>query len=184
MQTGKGGYHGVVPAGLKNIETILVGSGDRFPNNDRLPLLIYRQVFLFETNHPAMELEQLFSKNGWHKIWHSGIYGVDHYHSCAHEALGVASGEAEVQFGGEDGPIRKIEAGDVLLVPAGVTHRRLSATRDTLVVGCYPPDQEPDICYGYPEDRLSDEAHIAEVPFPEKDPVTGESEPLASLWSR
>src|SRR5438093_5666036 len=67
-----------------------------FPNS-RLPLLIYREAVLMPEHDPAAVFEQLFAANGWVGFWRNGIYSYHHYHSTAHEVLGVYSGSAKVQ---------------------------------------------------------------------------------------
>ena len=73
-----------------------------FPNNDKLPLLLYKQVL--EVHNPDAIVE-IFSENGWKNNWVNGIYPFHHFHSNTHEALGVVSGSCDVQIGGDDGDI-------------------------------------------------------------------------------
>ena len=49
------------------------------------------------------------------------MFPFSHYHSNCHEALGIFEGSATLQFGGDtDTSIQEnVEAGDVLLIPAG-----------------------------------------------------------------
>lgn len=69
--------------------------------NSPLPLLIYRGVVAAENADPAAAFERLFAGNGWVGAWRNGIYGFPHYHTTAHEVLGIARGWAQVRFGGE-----------------------------------------------------------------------------------
>ena len=69
-----------------------------------------------------------------------------------------------------------------MLLPAGVGHQLLRASRDFSVLGAYPPGQSPDLQRGdtsaYP--RL--QAMAAAVPLPDSDPVTGQEDGLRLHW--
>lgn len=94
------------------VKAIRVGSADGFPNNPDLPLPVYRQAVRFDRQDPAAMIERMFGDHGWGGAWRDGVFPYHHYHSNAHEALGVASGRARIQFGGPGGPvIRKASAG-------------------------------------------------------------------------
>lgn len=54
----------------------------------------------------------------------NGIFSYHHYHRNNHELLAVLAGHAEVQFGGPDGPIVRVEDGDALILPAGTAHKK------------------------------------------------------------
>jgi uncharacterized protein YjlB len=149
-----------------------------FPNS-RLPLLIYRSAV--EARTPEV-LEALFASNGWPPQWRSGIYPFHHFHSTAHEVLGIASGQAHLMLGGPGGREFDVSAGDVIVIPAGVGHRRLKSSPDFLVVGAYPPAQHWDLLKGEPGERPRADENIAKVPVPESDPVGGKGGALVRVW--
>lgn len=153
-----------------------------FPNS-RLPLLLYRAAVASEQASPEA-MEALFAAGGWPPAWRSGIFPYHHYHSTAHEALGIASGSARLLLGGPQGREFDVAAGDVIVVPAGVVHRRLSSSPGFLVVGAYPPGQTWDLLRGEPGERPRADQNIARVPMPGTDPVAGEGGPLMRQWAR
>ena len=97
--------------------------------------------------------------------------------------LGIARGCARVQFGGAKGRALDVEAGDVVVLPAGTGHRRLSASTDLLVVGAYPDNSGFDQKLPGQIDHASAVAAIAAVPLPHEDPVHGSDGPLRTIWS-
>jgi uncharacterized protein YjlB len=153
-----------------------------FPNNARFPLLKYSDAVAIRGGDPAAAFEGLFDGNDWVGSWRNGVYNVHHYHSSAHEVLGVYSGSALVQFGGEQGVRVEVKAGDVAVVPAGVAHKRLSSSGNFAVVGAYPVGQMWDMCYGREGERPGTDRVIAAVPIPGNDPVHGKNGPLLDLW--
>jgi uncharacterized protein YjlB len=153
-------------------------------NNPRLPFILYRgAVDLSNGSDPAAVFEELFRSNGWGNSWRNGIYGFVHYHSSAHEVLGIARGSAKVRFGGDHGKVYDLCAGDVVVLPAGTGHQSLSASKDLLVVGAYPPGAKYDECRGSPKERERALQSIPRVPLPQKDPVYGTGGPLLEAWA-
>lgn len=158
------------------------------PNNPTLPLLIYNGVLDLTGSDPARTCDvtdtciERFAAHGWHGAWRNGIYPFPHYHSTAHEALGICRGQAEVRLGGERGLVMTVKAGDALVLPAGTGHQNLGSSPDLLVVGAYPQGMNWDLCRGGPEERPGVLRNIEAVPLPDSDPIHGRDGPLMHLW--
>jgi uncharacterized protein YjlB len=152
----------------------------QFPNSP-LPVVIYRRAV--STDEASAEaMEALLDGNGWPSEWRAGVYDFHHYHSTAHECLGIARGSATLRLGGPNGRSFEVTAGDVVLLPAGTAHRREGADQDFLVVGAYPPGQKWDLLRGDPTDRPDAELRVARVPLPATDPVGGQGGPVLEKW--
>jgi uncharacterized protein YjlB len=155
-----------------------------YPNNERLPLLVYQGALALPEQNPPAIIEALFEINQWGGSWRNGVYGFHHYHSTAHEVLGVYSGTAKVQLGGEKGIVLSVGRGDVVIIPAGVAHKNLGAGRDFRVVGAYPFGQVVDMNYGKSGERPQTDQNIARVPLPGTDPIYGIKGPLQEHWPK
>ena len=153
------------------------------PNHPELPLLVYRQAVTLPEDDPATVFEALFTAHGWPAAWRNGIYPFHHFHSTAHEALGVYAGTATARFGGEGGIDMTVSAGDVVIIPAGVGHKAIEASADLGIVGAYPAGTGPDLCRGAPAERPASLAAIARVAVPARDPFYGAEGPLRQHWS-
>ena len=170
---------------LREVEAAAVrldGDGT-YPNNPRLPVLVYQGAVALPAADPAATFETLFAAHGWGGSWRNGVYSFHHYHSTAHEVLGVYGGEAEVQLGGPQGIVQRVRQGDVVVIPAGVAHRNLESSPDFGVVGAYPRGQRPDMCAGEEGERPGSDDNIARVSQPEMDPVYGAGGPLIVHWT-
>jgi uncharacterized protein YjlB len=167
------------------IETILLKDDGIVPNNERLPLVLYRSALPdLPAVRPELSFEQLFEKNGWRGAWVNGIYPFHHYHACAHEVLGIAAGSVRVQFGGASGPVIALAKGDAVVIPAGVGHCRRSGPEGLVVVGAYPKGQENwDLKRATAADREQALEEIPRVPIPPLDPVAGPNQGLPLIWS-
>lgn len=150
-----------------------------FPNS-ALPALLYAAVL--SGSDLASRFEALFEKHGWTGSWRNGLYRTHHYHSTAHEVLGVHRGSVKVRLGGPAGALVELREGDVLVLPAGVAHKNEGQSADFGVVGAYPNGTSPDLQYGRDGERPETDRKIAAVPLPRTDPVLGGSEGLPLLW--
>ena len=151
--------------------------------NSPLPLVVRQGAVTPDSSDPASAFERTFAKNGWTNSWRNGIYDYHHYHSTSHEVLGIAAGSATVRFGGENGETIGLSAGDVVIIPAGVAHARISQSPDLLVVGAYAGGRDWDVIRDDPNQIAAARGRIAAVPLPDADPVDGENGPLMKLWT-
>ena len=165
------------------IKTFLFTDDGRIPNNPDLPLIVYAGA-LPDSEDRTAACRTLFERNGWGGTWVNGVYRYHHYHSTAHEVLGVVNGTAAIQFGGEGGELLEIQAGDVVVIPAGVGHCNRRASSDFRVVGAYPAGQDWDLCTGELDERPQVVDNIRRVPLPETDPVYGSQGPLLKMWNK
>jgi uncharacterized protein YjlB len=169
-----------------------------------LPLIVYRGVMDVGGDEPEAAVERHFDANGWGDGFRGDTFPFHHYHSIAHEVVGCARGAARLQFGGPEGPVIDVRAGDAVLIPAGVVHCRLDDTPGYVNVGAYPPGQQPDLCVLTGEDAAVSDARddteglelkvvgaaelpairatIAGVPLPATDPLAGARGPVTTLW--
>ncbi len=167
-----------------HITTQLIRENGKFPNNPDLPVIIYKNAFAADTPDLATSLEKLFKKNQWEGAWRNGIYEYPHYHSTAHEVLGVSQGYVVVELGGPNAFKFRLNKGDVVVLPAGVTHKNIECSKDFEVVGAYPKGQEYDLLTGKPGEKETAIQNIQNVALPEADPVTGKQGGLIEKWGK
>jgi uncharacterized protein YjlB len=166
------------------IQTFIVLDDGLFPNNDTLSLILIQQAFDPTTKNLVGTIEETFHGNAWRGSWRNGIFTFHHYHSTAHEVLGLYSGQVKAQFGGPDGQAVTAKTGDVIIIPAGVAHKNLDQSPDFRCVGAYPAEQSPDMQYGKPGERPSADQNIRSVLLPKTDPVFGKNGPLLEIWGK
>lgn len=141
------------------------------------PLLIYHQAFL---NPSASAIEtHLKSVGVVEPQWRYTMYSQSHFHSTTHEVLCIASGSAKCCFGHEDNPDKVepiLSKGDIVVIPAGVSHRLLEDFGGFQMVGSYPVGKNWDMCYGKPdeEDKVK---RIADLGWFASDPIYGNQGP-------
>jgi uncharacterized protein YjlB len=149
--------------------------------NSALPLIVRRGAVTPRSDDPASAFEQTFWRNGWTNGWRNGIYDYHHYHSTAHEVVGIVEGTGRVRFGGERGETIGLAAGDVVVIPAGVGHALIDG--DLVAVGAYADGRDWDIVRDDPGVIAAARERIAQVPRPAADPVDGADGPLVKLWT-
>lgn len=152
------------------------------PNHPHWPLLVYPGVVAIAGADPASTFEALFDRNRWPAAWRNGVFPFHHFHSNAHEVLGIFSGEVTVQFGGDGGVIVTAQPGDVIVLPAGTGHKKVSSRGALGVVGAYPAGQHAETNTPLLSDLQRSAAAVARVPLPECDPVYGAGGPLFAHW--
>ena len=148
--------------------------------NSPLPVLLYQGAL--EPDAGAADYERLFADHGWLGAWRDGIFSFHHFHSTAHEVLGIAAGTANVMLGGPQGRRFELVSGDVVVLPAGTGHCNVGSSGNLLVVGAYPGAMSWDVRRGDPAERDEVLANIARVPLPGQDPVAGSGGSLTQLW--
>lgn len=164
------------------VELLRFERSEGVPNHPELPVVLRHGVEEIIDNPDACE--RLFAAHGWVGSWRNGLFPFDHFHSNAHEVLGVVRGEATVLLGGPAGKTARIIGGDVMVLPAGTGHRREVASDDLLVVGAYPAGQENyDLRRGDMSELEEAQRNIAAVALPKLDPSAGLDGPLTPAWS-
>jgi len=163
---------------VRVVAHLLAPSG-AIPNHPRWPLLVYPQAL---RNPRPEDFEALFTRNGWPAAWRNGVFPFHHYHSNAHEALGVYEGEVTVQFGGDGGVEVAARPGDVIVLPAGTGHKKISSRGALGVVGAYPEGAKPDTCMPPFARKAKNAQSVLQVGLPPGDPVHGPGGPLFEHW--
>jgi uncharacterized protein YjlB len=144
------------------------------------PLLIYRQSI--GAGSSAVRIENHLKGIGAvTPQWRYTMYSTSHFHSTSHEVLCISRGKAELLFGGEDNPDKietTVEEGDVIVIPAGVSHRLVKDMQGNFeMVGSYPPGYNWDMCYGKQGEEKTVEK-IKNLEWFKKDPIYGEEGPV------
>ncbi|WP_054956844.1 cupin domain-containing protein [Paenibacillus dakarensis] len=162
----------------ETVKAFMFEDDGMIPNHPTLPVLLYVNAL----SNQSEQIESIFNRNGWRNSWQNGVFPYHHYHSNAHEVLGVISGSALLQLGGEQGAQVELNTGDVVVLPAGTGHKKISSSADFLIAGAYPDGMDYNTRRGEPSDRPKALEEIRHVPLPLSDPVYGTDGPLIRKW--
>lgn len=147
----------------------------RIPNS-RFPLLIHRDAI---PGGGRDAVKARFRQTGWLNNWeYPGIFKYAHFHSTSHECLGCAAGWMELSLSVEGWPKVRVNVGDVVVMPAGVSHEMVGHSDDILMIGGYPDGRDWDNiqeAYLSRADFREAAKRIMMLPIPDRDPVTGET---------
>ena len=150
--------------------------------NSRLPLVIWKKALPLEMRS-GREACALYQRNGWGGTWVYTVYPFWHFHTKGHEVLSCVAGMATIGFGGDDGIVADVAVGDIAVVPAGVGHKKITASPGFQMAGGYPPNQEGDIVRPGQMNEEDIATALARLPLPETDPITGGRDGVVAIWS-
>jgi uncharacterized protein YjlB len=164
------------------VEHHLIKDNGRFPNNAKLPVLVYRKALHVSNVFDTVKLRVLLNRHGWSNTWKAGIFSYHHYHSNTHELLACYKGKTKLLLGGDDGLSIDFEKGDVIIIPAGVAHKNLKDENDVECIGAYPDGKDYDMNYDRPGERPKADKQIKKVIVPAEDPLSGKKGKMQKLW--
>lgn len=165
------------------VQRIYANENPPFPNNS-LPILYYKKGLqdALGESFTAQEVLELFESNGYTNGWSNGILDEHHFHTNTHEVLACVEDEAMVQLGGADGDVFPFRKGDVLLLPAGVAHKKVDGELNFQVVGAYPEGLSPDMQKENVDDYEELRNRVENVETPKTDPLTGSPGGVDEYW--
>jgi len=132
----------------KTPRKLYFAKGSDVPNCN-LPVLLFHSILSANRGKKANRFRQVFRENGWTGIWTDTIFDCTHFHSNAHEVLAIAEGKVTVRLGGDSGRLFRLRAGDMLVLPAGVAHRRVGADDELKGSALIHRDSRTSICCAY-----------------------------------
>lgn len=165
----------------KEIIHQLIDKNGYFPNNQRYPFIIYRQALSF-TNKATKLVQELLQNNSWVNLWVNGIYNYDYYHSNNHKVLIIFAGSCTILIGGSKEIKYDIAKGDVIIFPAGVSHKSLTSSANFQCIGSYSLDFAYDMNYRKPEEHPKVDLNIKQVLLLTSDPIYGKNGLLFNYW--
>lgn len=149
--------------------------------NSPLPLVVWKGGLPLAARRADLAC-RLYEANGWGGTWVYTVYPYWHFHTKGHEVLSCVAGTARIGLGGDDGIVADVSVGDVIVIPAGVGHKRIAASPGFQMAGGYPPGQTGDIVRPG-EISLQEAAQaIAKLALPKTDPISGKADGVAEIW--
>ncbi|XXH00782.1 hypothetical protein Hte_007133 [Hypoxylon texense] len=160
--------------------------------NSKLPIVVYRGALAHCENEDAVK-EALEANGGWKKGGAWNAWFKAHFHPNAHECYGVVQGTSELSLGRspldppEKGMSLKVDRGDVIVLPAGVSHCSSTASSDYRFVVLFPTGAPRwvSVWFDQPMETVSDyKIQSQKVSLPSHDPIYGEGAGLVETWSK
>lgn len=157
---------------MTQTDSFTAGPNGAVPNS-RFPVLIHRGALDGGVDGAIARFQQ----HGWLNNWQNhGIYTYGHFHSTTHECLCCAVGWIDLRLFGAGGQDTRMTAGDVIVMPAGVSHAMRACSDDNIMVGGYPDGRDWD---NMRDDAITEVERVAaakrimSLPIPATDPVSG-----------
>lgn len=161
---------------------VLYFKDDGITPNNKLPVIIYRDVSKNVKINTNISIRTFFESNNWTNNWADIIMTKNHYHSTTHEVIGINKGKVSLKLGGKHGSIVSIKSGDVILIPAGVGHYSLGNEEFYEAIGGYPNGEEWDMIFDEKDKYAVAIERIRQIPIPKKDPIFGSDGLLFEYW--
>jgi uncharacterized protein YjlB len=175
---------------MQDPETYYFTPTQHVPNSP-LPVLIYRNVLQEAPSEEGMKAK--IESNRWIKGGTFKHYPAHHFHSVTHECYAAFKDSSRMLLGkgpldGRAGGVEVgMNAGDIIVLPAGVSHCNLESEGDYTYVGLYPegsPHWDNNWCKADQEETATKAANARSVPVPDHDPIYGKDGPLCQIWGR
>ena len=147
--------------------------------NSALPALVYKQAAPQRSDLDDW-FRTTFAENRWVGARDDMLSDTDHYHSTAFAVFGVVSGSGEVALGGSGAVEIALNARDVVVLPAGVSCRRVSG--DLRVISAFFEEPHPDTLTVEPVEHDAAAERINNVSPPDVDPIYGDNGPLDRIY--
>lgn len=156
------------------------------PNSDNLTIIYRKAVDIAELEDEASkQIDALVSPNGWQFSWAGSVFKRTHYHPNTHELLICFRCWAVLRLGGARfGKKFMLNAGDAVIIPAGVGHHLVESPPNFRVFGLYPKGITYETYWARPSLRRSALRKLARVPTPPADPLYGKTGEMLLLWSQ
>lgn len=160
--------------------------------NSRLPVLVYRDVLPPEPT--AESTREALERNAWLQGGVFKTYWAHHFHSVTHECYAVFKGKSTLLLGrgplddaSEGGIEVDVNTGDIIVLPAGVSHCSVTSEGEYEYVGLYPrgsPKWDNNWCKANEHETSLKAEQAKRVPIPDYDPIYGKDGPLVDIWTR
>ncbi|KAH8883206.1 hypothetical protein GQ53DRAFT_830900 [Thozetella sp. PMI_491] len=175
---------------LSEPEHYFVGDTPYVPGSE-LPVVVYRGALKHCQNEEEIRI-YLESNGGWVRGGAWNAWFKSHYHPNVHECYGVATGSSELSIG--RGPLDdhsaeqliRLNKGDVMIIPAGVSHCSSTATEDYRFIVFFPKEDPKwiSVWCQTDEDTAENKQRALQVPLPSTDPLEGPNGYLIREWSK